>query len=272
MIKYVLCAVFLITGLSLLLMFNHTESPSYNRVEIDFYLRRKPYIKINVDDEQYFSSFSTLTMCPLVIISDLSDQKNPQNIKTVKFGSKTINNPNIVILKKSSETTDAPFRYQTKLKANMGLFEEDFIVIDYSKDCIVTSSSEEGIVLSGYDVESWLKIPFTINEFGVLQVLVELNGNPLAMNLDTFAQTNCISSSLVSDEDEVEGIFGPSIPAKTLKIGSVYFDTEYFSVEHNLSEKIAGGVLGAPFFIDHSVCFDLKNQLVFISSEKKHLI
>ncbi|MBF5058807.1 hypothetical protein [Candidatus Neptunochlamydia vexilliferae] len=279
--------------LSLLIFGFSCSSKDYVELPVGFNAGKIPIIEVQVENNSYLLGIDLGTFLELKIRSSLLESINKKFLGTdfweIYDGSKFVcpnyQVPNVKIGNlafknvvataypedKEAKTTiwenpkEGVF-YKKVGVLGRGFFQKSSLLFDFKKSKVIISNNISKLKKNGYDLESFIKLPFTKNKFGIL-VNVTTDIGDKTLLLDTgFTYTMLHEHEYPSDREKETSYQGfLCLDSNHFAINGVDFGKKklYFL---KLSEKLReiDGFLGMDFIKHHVMYIDFPNKLLYI--------
>lgn len=150
------------------------------------------------------------------------------------------------------------------------LFKKYCTLFDFPNSSIFVAENLEYLKKDGlFKMENFIRVPFEIQD-GLLVISIETELGPLKFILDTGASYRILK---IKEREQITTRYlnsgEPYYISEKLMIGGRDFGPHSFALCKITDLIEADGLLGTDFFIEHSVCFDFANQLVYIEKPER---
>lgn len=169
------------------------------------------------------------------------------------------------------EGPNAPLTIARKSGAlGIGAFGNRKVLLDYHKKVISVYEPSEFLELS---LKSWIKIPMEYGNIGP-NVTLNVSGKQRKLILDTGAQLNLVNADTFGLSDQCSPSENDSVKCDVNSVGTVSDAAgnqfgELSALRIDLKNAPFDGILGAPFFREYRVIFDVAGKHIYISASAK---
>lgn len=292
--RFVFRSILLIVVGVICLWYFLSPNDYHERVSVGFMLNKSPYVSIEIEGKSYPVLIDLGARSQMSLEKDILEQiqKKPEGthlfrdmhgkryesvkyrIPKIKIGSVEFKDIEVLeenidfVTKGSVLYSKDTEKYKREVVGDIGrgLLKQVNMLLDFPHAAVFLSNQLNELKKSGYNVNTWLKVPFKLDPKGmVLEIDTDL-GKKRFM-LDTGLTVTLLRSSNVQNHNELEQHFGmPIFPTSKFIIEGKDFGKMNLHLREITPElDILDGILGMDFFSKHQIYLDFHKKMAYIN-------
>lgn len=275
---YLFIFILLLLGLSGFVLTSGTFSapkPYFGYFPVQFSSTGVPIIDVEIDGSFYPVKVDLLSKDHVSLLSDIVESGKDESAELLaKVRLNSLIFENVPISIQTDDKVIITLRAEGKEKhvnpvGSIGrkLLKKCNWLIDLNHHVLLTTNCAKELRKRGYDLNRFVKVPFTICETGIY-INMETEFGEMCFLLDTASTINLMNSSHFPGQEAtfVKGPFGfPLITSSQLVIHNYDYGPCEFHLFNSVKEELTGidGIIGANFLKKHAVYLDFSKNTAY---------